>query len=74
MPQQTELAAAISSVRRELILYVDPDILPLSTVQLCTDEEAREIINLDDYISDDDDEPLHEIFSTVKEEEEASDT
>ena len=55
---------------RELVLYVDPDILPPSTVQLCTDEEAREIINLDDYISDDDDEPLHDMFYTVKEEDE----
>ena len=70
VPPQTEEAAVTSMVGRELVLYVDPDTLPLSTVQLCTDEEAREIINLDDYISDDDDEPLHEMFYSVKEEEE----
>ena len=69
MPPQIKEATVTSSVGRELVLYVDPDILPLSTVQLCTDEEAREIINLDDYISDDDDEPLHDMFYSVKEEE-----
>ena len=59
MPPQIEEAAVIYSVERELVLYVDPDTLPLSTIQLCIDEEAREIINLNDYISDDDDKPLH---------------
>ena len=66
MPPQTEEAAVTSSVGRELVLYVDPYILPLSTVLLYTDE----IINLDDYLSNDNDEPLHEMFYTVKEEEE----
>ena len=70
MPPQIEEAAVTSTVGRVLVLYVDPDTLPLSTVQLCTYEEAREIINLDDYISDDDDEPLHKMFYSVKEEEE----
>ena len=66
---ETEETAVTSTVGRELVLYVDPDTLPLSTVRVCTDEEAREIINLDDYISDDDDEPLHEMFYTVKQED-----
>ena len=70
VPPQTEEAAVTSTVGRELVLYVDPDTLPLSTVRVCTDEEAREIINLDDFISDDDDEPLHDMFYTVKEEDE----
>ena len=70
VPPQIEKAAITSIVGRELVLYVDPDTLPLSIVLLCTDEEAIEIINLDDYISDDDDEPLHEMFYSVTEEEE----
>jgi hypothetical protein len=70
VPPQTEEATVTSTVGRELVLYVDPDTLPLSSVRICTDEEAREIINIDDYISDDDDEPLHEMFYTVKEEDE----
>ena len=37
VPPQTEEAAVTSTVGRELVLYVDPDTLPLSTVRLCTD-------------------------------------
>jgi len=66
VPPQIEEAAVTSTVGRELVLYVNPDTLPLSIVQLCTDEEAREIINIADYISDDDEKPLHKMFYSVK--------